>query len=352
MKPTFVSLLGLLLAAAPAASADVERFEVAGKDVAIYNLAGEVELVRGTGKSVVVHVTRGGDDSEQLEIVSGEIAGRMTLRVLYPSRHVVYSRDGRWGSNSSTSFRVGKDGRFSDGSTADKSGDRVKITSSGSGLEAHADLRIEVPAGQTCSVYLGVGSMNATNIEGDLTLDAAAADVKTSGTKGDLDIDTGSGAVTASGVRGGVDIDTGSGSVDLSDVQGDRVDVDTGSGHVEGSGIQSKVFDVDTGSGGVNISKLGAPEVNVATGSGGVTLELTSDVETLEVGTGSGSVTIRVPTNLGAEVHLETGSGGITSDIPIQVTLKESDTLRGSIGDGKGRIVIGTGSGSVRILKN
>ncbi len=58
---------------------------------------------------------------------------------------------------------------------------------------------------------------------------------------------------------------------------------------------------------------------------------------------------VRLPAELGAEVDIETGSGGIDMDFPIMVTRQSRDELRGRIGDGQGRIVIDTGSGSVRV---
>ncbi len=116
----------------------VEAFELSGRDVAVYNLAGEVRIVQGSGSAVVVRVTRRGADARVLEVEVGEIGGRETLRVIYPSQRVVYSALGR-GSNNTV--RVSSDGTFYDR----RRGDRVEIRGSGRGLEAHADLEIEVP---------------------------------------------------------------------------------------------------------------------------------------------------------------------------------------------------------------
>ena len=87
----------------------------------------------------------------------------------------------------------------------------------------------------------------------------------------------------------------------------------------------------------------------VDTGSGSVEIDLSADVDRLGVDTGSGGVTIGVPSTLGAELSIETGSGGIDADIPITVKRSGRRSLTGSIGDGKGRITIETGSGGVRL---
>jgi len=91
--------------------------------------------------------------------------------------------------------------------------------------------------------------------------------------------------------------------------------------------------------------------VSVDTGSGSVDVGLLTDVESLDVDTGSGSVTVRAPADLGARVEIETGSGGIDLDFPVEVRSVRRDRLSGTIGDGRGSIVIDTGSGSIRLVR-
>lgn len=342
----FAALLAAAIAATPALSA--ERFELRGERVSIYNLAGEAVLEPGSGDAVVVHVTRGGRDAGDLDVRTGPIGDAQTLRVIYPSRRVHYDRGRGWGS--STSLHVGDDGRFGDQhGRPDRDRDRVTI-SGGSGLDAHADLRIEVPKGQSLNLYLGVGEVSATNVDGRLRLDTAAAAVTTKGTRGDLVIDVGSGAVEVNDAEGDVNVDTGSGGVDLLKIRGDQLLVDTGSGGVSAADVQVRKLSVDTGSGSVELGMVKAKDVLVDTGSGGVQLDLIEAIDALHVDTGSGGVTVRMPESTSAELSIETGSGSIRSDLPIAVTHKDRDSLRGRIGDGRGTIVIETGSGGVRLL--
>ena len=88
------------------------------------------------------------------------------------------------------------------------------------------------------------------------------------------------------------------------------------------------------------------------TGSGSVRLSLDSDVEDLSVDTGSGDVTVLVPRTFGAEFAAENGSGGIDADIPMEVLRKSRDSMRGRLGDGRGRVSLETGSGSIRLASN
>ncbi|HEU5171787.1 MAG TPA: DUF4097 family beta strand repeat-containing protein, partial [Gemmatimonadales bacterium] len=162
-------------------------------------------------------------------------------------------------------------------------------------LEAHADLRIRVPAGRALELHLAVGRVSAANVNGRLRIRTAAAPVTVTGGGGDLHVST------------------ASGDVRLADIQ--------------------------------------STDVTVETGSGGVTLELGSGVHVLEVETGSGDVAITAPAEIGAQLSIETGSGDIESDFPVSVARSGRHHLSGAIGDGKGRVRVETGSGSVRLLR-
>lgn len=328
-----------------AVQASPQEYRLAGNHVAVYNLAGAVSVVPAAGDDVVVTLHARGADAESLTVESGEIGGAQTLRVRYPADRVIY---GDMGGNSRTQVRVRDDGTFGHGGF--RRGERVEIRSSGGGLEAWADLTVAVPAGQRFSLYLGAGATEVRDVEGDLELDTQSGSIESAGTSGSLSIDTGSGAVRVAGATGDLEVDTGSGAVTLEGVAGGRVLVDTGSGSVQGSDIRCESVEVDTGSGRITLLALAAPDIMVDTGSGGVEVDLVADVERLEVDTGSGGVTLRVPDGLGARMEADTGSGTIDVEVAIDASTRRRSHLRGTIGDGRGSIVVDTGSGSIRVL--
>lgn len=338
--------LGLLLQ--PPASADATgRFTLTGKQVHIYNLVGRVELVPGTGSSVQVELDAGGKDGTRLG-TRQFVEGGTFFVVTYPSDHI-RSLDRHFGS---CTIDVAKDGTFGDRprrGTWQKH--RVRIDRHGKGLDAWCDMRILVPGGQHVSVHLGVGTLNATNVDGELVLDAAAGGVSSSGGRGSLIAETGSGEINVSGRTGDVRLGSGSGSVRGSNLAGDRLVFDTGSGEIVVLGARAQRISADTGSGSVRLSGVSSPSVHVDTGSGDVRLSLAQDVDQLDIDTGSGSVTVQVVPTLGASLRVETGSGGIDSDFPLTITHREAGSLLASIGDGRGRIAINTGSGSVHLVR-
>ena len=345
-------ILALLVAAAlvvsPPMALSAEQYNVAGSDVSIYNLAGQVSVVPYRGSDVVVELTRGGPDAERLMIESGSKGDRQTLRVIYPGSRIVYRK---LGAGSSTNLHVRRDGTFGDGGKELMGvGSRITIAGNGRGTEAFANLRILVPTGKNVHVYLGAGGATASDVKADLRIDTAAGAVECSGTRGSLDVDTGSGSVEVRAAQGSVNIDTGSGNVVVEDLSGGTIKIDTGSGSVAVNGAQTSSLEIDTGSGSVMVAHLDSPGVLIDTGSGRVSVQMTRDPETIRIDTGSGDVMVRVPSSCGAQFEFQTGSGGIDIELPHSLTKRKHGYMRGRIGDGGGSINVDTGSGSIHVL--
>src|SRR2546422_4118767 len=80
-----------------------------------------LRLERGAGSDVVVELTRGGPDAGKLQIATGPLRGRETLRITYPDDEIVYRELGR-GAN--TTLRVRDDGTFNDREDRGRGGHR------------------------------------------------------------------------------------------------------------------------------------------------------------------------------------------------------------------------------------
>jgi hypothetical protein len=335
----------LSLAWAGAANAQ-ERHALRDERVAVYNLVGEMRVEAGSGREVVVEVTRGGNDARELRVERGRVGDAETVRVIYPEGRIVYPAMGR---GSQTQLTVRRDGTFGGGWSV--GGDRVTIAGSGRGTEGWADVRVRVPAGQTVAVHQAVGRVFVSNVQGTLRVHGASASVRAEGTRGDLGVDVGSGSVEVTGANGNLNVDTGSGGVRLNGVRGSRLIVDTGSGGVTATDVAVEDVRVNVGSGAVRLDGVRARDLVVDTGSGSVSLALAADARNVKIDTGSGGVTMSVPDGYGAEVEIDTGSGGIDVDVPMTARTLRRSRLTGRIGDGDGRLTIDTGSGGVRIRR-
>lgn len=339
----------LLLTAALALTAQAqapERHSLRGERVEIWNLAGQARIEAGSGSEVVVEIRRGGRDAERLEVEARD--NRLVVR--YPDRDIVYRDDERRG-NFETRVNVRDDGTFS-GDWSDRDSRSTRIRSSGSGLDAHADLVIRVPQGQEVNVNLGAGRIEAVDVAGTLGLRTHVSRISVRGLRGDLTARTGSGGLLAERVTGDVDVSTGSGGVELREVKGSTVRARTGSGGVEGGQVTAERFDVNTGSGGMDIADLAADEIRAGAGSGTIRLDLTKVATSATIRTGSGGVRLTMPGSANVDVDISTGSGGINTDFAVTMEGYRRNSLRGRIGDGgEGSLRISTGSGGVRLMK-
>lgn len=346
MRRLVPALLIAAVSSAGSAQPTSERHVLSGERVAIWNLAGRTEVVAGTGREVIVELTRGGGDGSRLTVEAN--AGRMVVK--YPSREIVYrnrSDSNRWEVN----LRVDDDGSFSGGWDDDRGGRSVRIRSSGGGLEAHADLRIQVPQGQRIAIYIGVGEIEATNVNGEIELRTNASGIRGRDLQGRFTGRTGSGRIFLENVNTErTAASTGSGSIEMVAVTTGELRVSTGSGSIEGRGVKTGLLDASTGSGTIRLENVAARDIRSSTGSGGVRLDLAEMPTDLTARTGSGSVTLRLPANADAELDIRTGSGGISTDFPVTMEQVRRNELRGRIGAGTGaRLRVSTGSGGVRL---
>lgn len=348
----------VLLSLLPASLA-AQSYTLAGNSVAVYNLVGEATIEGGSGSNVTVQVTTVGSDASKLKIENDEIRGRPTLMVVYPSDRIVYHPLGR-GSNSRFSIR--DDGTWGNGDWEDGRGDKdhnwrkgehrqITVRGDGDGIEAAANLKISIPAGKRVSVYVGVGKVDVSNVDGDLMVDAASADIATRGTKGKLHLDTGSGNLRVERAEGTANLDTGSGDITIAGFQSGALDIDTGSGSVDATDVVSSSLEIDTGSGDIVLNGVTTTRLNLDTGSGNVRATLKTSPSDVTVETGSGDVTLRLTDAVDATVDLDTGSGDLTIDFPLQLIKKSEGNIRGRIGAGKGRISVETGSGDISLTK-
>jgi lia operon protein LiaG len=339
----------LALATPTLAHAQTERFTLDGPEVAIYNLVGVLKVEGGTGDKVQVEVTRGGRDAQRLTIQTGDVRGRPALRIVYPDDRIVYPQ---MGEDRRSNFSVSDDGTFGDTGDRWGRGRRIEVRSSGDGLEAHADVRVMVPKGKAVFLRHGMGETTIDNVDGRLDVSVAASRVRATRVRGALKLDTGSGGVEVSDMTGDLTLDAGSGGASIDGVRGGKLNLDIGSGSLRGRAIEVSELVADVGSGGIRLAGVKTPRLHLETGSGGSDVELLGPVDDVQVEAGSGGVTLRLPASLGAQVDISTGSGGIDSEFDVKVQRMERHALRGTVGDGRGRVRIEAGSGTVRLLKS
>jgi Toastrack DUF4097 len=347
-----------ILALATAASAGEATRTLQGRlegadlgNYAVENLAGSMRVTAGTGDAVEAVVTVHAESPElasliRVERVTGE-KGEPTLRVRYPvDRYTDYRFPG---GNDDGGLLLGL---FGGGSTNTKyEGRHVRVSAHG-GVLLYADVEVRVPRHSPKALFRNAaGPIDGRGVEGTLRFDTGYGKVTVAEVGGDVVADTGSGDVDAKAVTGSFKCDTGSGECVVSSFSGERLVCDTGSGRVRVAGATAHSVDVDSGSGSVKLDDVDADTVRVDTGSG--SLDMTSPskrLARLSADTGSGSVRLRLAPDAGFEARADLGSGSIENGYAdARPILKRNEVVGYKRGDGRIRIDVDTGSGSLTL---
>lgn len=167
-----------------------------------------------------------------------------------------------------------------------------------------------------------------------------------------VQIDTVSASVLAEGLNAELALKTVSGEATLESLRG-PVTAATVSGAVASRG-QSGKFRGETVSGGVTLDAFGGSSVRLQTVSGEVVADLkqADPDSSAEVETVSGAVYLRLAASPSQKVRVESISGHLTSAFP-ELRAESgpgSRTLKGLLGEGRGKVKVSTVSGSVSLL--
>ncbi|MCY3929779.1 MAG: DUF4097 family beta strand repeat-containing protein [Acidobacteria bacterium] len=377
-RPFRVVGVGALWAAAflavPAFGEFDESYQFDANSLTVSSLIGKMEIGPATGSQFEVEVSVRGRDGtrENIRLDEDTRGSRARLAVEFPveeERRYVYPEFSRRRANL-WSRRPGSSESLLGEILRSMSGRRIRIERSGSGLEAWADVTIRVPEGRSLKVELGAGDIDVSDVAADLEIKTRAGMAEAASLDGDVKIGVGSGGLAVRDARGrlvmdtgsggasldrfegsALSIDTGSGPVAVTEVAAGAIDIDTGSGGVTVDGLEAERFSIDTGSGSVRVESAGADSAVIDTGSGRVHLALERMGDgRFEIDTGSGGIVMLVPEDLSARFDIDIGSGGIDVDVPIAKTLHKSrGEMRFIAGDGDARVILDTGSGSVRV---
>ena len=239
------------------------------------------------------------------------------------------------------------------------------------------------------------GSITAENIQGTTQLNTSYGSVKCTDISGDsIKVKTSSGSITAKNIKGPTELDTSYGSIHCDDISGGDVKLKTSSGNIKLSKASCGDSDLHTsygsitvdelkgssvklhsGSGGINVTDASAEKTDISTAYGRIncrqltTADLTSisssgnidivcsdstptDI-TASVVTSYGSIEFETPPDFAGQVDLSTSYGSIRTDLPITISGEISKKkLKGTIGQGNGKLYLKTNSGSIKIRLN
>lgn len=143
---------------------------------------------------------------------------------------------------------------------------------------------------------------------------------------------------------------THNGPVTVSNIQG-KVDSTTHNGRIKASEVSGEIK-LKTHNGGVICDGISG-NAWMRTHNGSITTSYAADAPNvceIVLRTHNGSIDLKTPPNISAAVDLSTHNGSIKTDLPITVTgTVNKRKLQGKIGEGLGKLQLGTHNGSIKI---
>jgi hypothetical protein len=154
-------------------------------------------------------------------------------------------------------------------------------------------------------------------------------------------------------IPAGIRVKAGSGNGEVSiSGAGPEVVAASGNGRVTVEGAHGPV-DASSGNGDIRVTTSAGP-VTASSGNGDidVAMDELEGSSSMEFSTGNGSITVAVPEGFGAELQSSTGNGRVSVDFPLKVRGRINHSrVRGTIGDGGGRLVMRSGNGNLEVRR-
>ena len=238
------------------------------------------------------------------------------------------------------------------------------------------------------------GSITVENIEGSADLDTSYGAVKCRNISGNhLAVRTSSGTITAEGIRGPAELNTsyGSitcngfsagdiklksssgtlkltnasfgdcnahtayGSIDAEELEGDSIKLHSDSGGIHVTDASADTADLSTSYGRITCRQITAKELTARSGSGNLDIACSDAAPpdiTATLVTSYGSIDFTAPPGFAGQVDLSTSYGSVRTDRPITISGEISKKkLKGTIGEGTGKLHLQTSSGSINLKR-
>jgi len=141
------------------------------------------------------------------------------------------------------------------------------------------------------------------------------------------------------------------GSLKLTNINAD-VRAETNYGSIKAEDIQGQV-NLETSYGRINCQQITSSDLTVRSSYGNIDVACSPSAPAelnADIGTSYGSIDFVAPPKFSGQVDLRTGYGSIKTDLPITVRGEISKKrIKGTIGQGKGRLRLKTSYGSIKI---
>ena len=213
-----------------------------------------------------------------------------------------------------------------------------------------AKYTVSVPAQFNASLKTAGGSIDTSDLTGEVTAHTSGGSLHFARLHGPLDGNTSGGSIQVKDCDGNLKIHTSGGGIDVSGGGGSL------NGGTSGGSVTVKNFHgpahVGSSGGGITLENI-AGELEGSTSGGSIRAVLPSPLsDSVKLSTSGGGVTVRVASDAAFDIDAKTSAGGVSSELPVSVVGKaERSHLKGTVNGGGKSVVLRTSAGGINIQK-
>ena len=199
------------------------------------------------------------------------------------------------------------------------------------------------------------GSITAEDIKGSAQLNTSYGPITCRDmSEGDTQLKSSSGTIKLTNVSfGDCDAHTSYGSVVCETLTGDAIKLHSGSGSIKVTGAAADTADLSTSYGRITCRQITTTDLIAKSGSGNLDIVCSDSPAdmTADLVTSYGSINFSAPPGFGGQVDLSTSYGSVKTERPITISGQVSKKkIKGTIGQGTGKLHLQTGSGSISLM--
>lgn len=217
-----------------------------------------------------------------------------------------------------------------------------------SGINMHFE--IKVPSEFNLDLKTAGGSIDVTDISGDVNLRTSGGSVRVGHVDGAVVAKSSGGGITLAGATHDVEISSSGGGISIGETKG-KVNASTSGGGVSVDGASGDTH-VSTSGGGITLKNI-AGNINANTSGGPIRAEFVGDIDSdCVLRTSGGGITVSINPDVAFTIDASTSGGSVSTDFPVTVQGKlKSNVLQGEINGGGPLLVLKTSGGSIKINK-
>lgn len=235
----------------------------------------------------------------------------------------------------------------------DKARIEVKIPSKSDGwYDEGSDLKVFIPQGSDLQITAISTEIEVTQVLRGVEIGNVSGGIRVRNVGERLEIDTVSGDVQIWDARARFRVNSVSGDVEVEDALGGRLNTVSGSLRLDNAGEELHLGSI---SGEIEVD---SPEtVQIISQSVSGDIEITTHMKqdaVIELDTVSGDIRLEMSGDVNAQFDVETGAGGgirnrLSSDEPRASKYVRNESLRFTLGNGKGEVTLSTASGDITL---